>query len=206
MRRTAVLISGNGSNLQALIDATTRGETGADLSLVIANKTDAFGLVRASRAGIPTKVIDHKRYAHRAQFDQAIDAMLQEFDIELVCLAGFMRILGDAVTDRWQGRMVNVHPSLLPSFKGMNTHERALAAGVRIHGCTVHQVTAELDDGPILVQGAVPVLDNDDVASLAARVLEVEHQCYPLALAHLTGRSIAPRLVLHPDLHTGQGE
>ncbi|MEZ5823832.1 MAG: phosphoribosylglycinamide formyltransferase [Geminicoccaceae bacterium] len=199
MLRTAILISGGGSNLQALIDASARGETGAEIALVLSNRADAFGLERARRAGIETAVINHRNFTSREAFDEAIDEKLREHRIELVCLAGFMRILGPAITERWQGRMLNIHPSLLPAFKGLHTHERALEAGVKIHGCTVHLVTPELDDGPVLVQGIVPVLPDDTPATLAARVLEVEHLSYPRALAMVAGcgKNMAP-LIAHP--------
>ena len=203
MLRTAVLISGGGSNLQALIDASARGETGASIALVISSEADAFGLERARRAGIETAVIDHRACSGREAFDAAIDETLRAKGIELVCLAGFMRILGRAITTGWQGRMLNIHPSLLPSFKGLHTHERAIGAGVKVHGCTVHLVTPELDDGPILVQGLVPVLPDDTPPILAARVLEVEHLCYPQALASLcTPDRASPQLILHPLLAT----
>lgn len=212
--RVAVLISGGGSNLQALIDAAAEPGAGFAVALVVSNRADAFGLVRAERAGIPTRVIDHRGFADRAAFDTALDAALRASGADLVCLAGFMRILTASFVAGWHDRLVNIHPSLLPAFRGLHTHARALAAGAQIHGCTVHLVRAELDDGPILVQGLVPVLADDSEATLAARVLEVEHRCYPAALRLLAGGHCAvvgeavrvatagpgERLVLHPLL------
>jgi phosphoribosylglycinamide formyltransferase-1 len=212
LRRVAVLISGGGSNLQALIDATGRPGSAARIALVISNRADAHGLVRAETAGIPTRVIDHRRFAERAAFEAEITGALAEADIDLVCLAGFMRILTTAFVEHWRDRMLNIHPSLLPAFRGLHTHARALAAGVRVHGCTFHLVRPELDDGPILVQGVAPVLPDDTEDSLAARVLELEHRCYPLALellasgrVRLDGETVlvagerpGERLLLHP--------
>lgn len=181
-RRTAVLISGSGSNLQALIDACEAGRCPAEIGLVVSNRADAFGLERARRHGIRATVIDHRGFADRAAFEAVLDRRLREAGIELVCLAGFMRVLTAGFVQGWRNRMLNIHPSLLPAFPGLDTHARALAAGCRVHGCTVHLVRPTLDDGPILVQGIVPVLADDDAERLAARVLEVEHRCYPLAL------------------------
>jgi phosphoribosylglycinamide formyltransferase-1 len=180
--KVAVLISGRGSNLQALIDACADPGFPAEIRLVISNVAGAAGLERAARAGIHTRVIAREDFADRARFEAAIDAALVEAGIELVCLAGFMRILGEAFVARWRDRLVNIHPSLLPAFKGLHTHERALAAGVRFTGCTVHFVRPAMDDGPIIVQAAVPVLPGDDAERLAARVLAAEHEIYPLAL------------------------
>jgi phosphoribosylglycinamide formyltransferase-1 len=180
--RVAVLISGRGSNLQALIDACSDPAFPAEIRLVISNEPGAQGLVRAERARIPTRVIAHKQFAERASFDAALDRALEEAGIELVCLAGFMRMLGDAFVARWRNRLINIHPSLLPAFKGLNTHERVLAAGERLTGCTVHFVRPAMDEGPIIVQSTVPVLAGDDAARLAERVLAEEHKAYPLAL------------------------
>lgn len=180
--RTGVLISGRGSNLQALIDACTARDYPAEIVLVIANRADAAGLERAARAKIPTRVVAHRDFAERAAFDGALDAALREARVELVCLAGFMRVLGANFIDAWRDRMINIHPSLLPEFPGLDTHARALAAGAKRHGCTVHFVRNEVDSGPIIVQGSVPVLPGDDADKLAARVLAVEHRAYPLAL------------------------
>ena len=209
-RRVAVLISGGGSNLQALLDAAAAPDHPAAITLVVSNVEGAFGLQRAARAGVPATCLDHRGFADRAAFDAALDAILREAGIELVCLAGFMRILTAGFVARWHDRLLNIHPSLLPAFPGLHTHARALAAGVRIHGCTVHLVRAALDDGPILVQGIVPVMEGDEEATLAARVLEVEHRCYPLALAGLASgrltvagervRGGERRLILHPSL------
>lgn len=180
--RTGVLISGRGSNLQALIDACTARDYPAEIVLVIANRADAAGLDRAARAKIPTRVVAHRGFTERAVFDAALDAALREARVELVCLAGFMRVLGANFIDAWRDRMINIHPSLLPEFPGLDTHARALAAGAKRHGCTVHFVRNEVDNGPIIVQGSVPVLPDDDADKLAARVLAVEHRAYPLAL------------------------
>ena len=211
-RRTAVLISGSGSNLQALIDACAAGQCAAEIGLVVSNRADAFGLERARRHGIATAVVDHRAFAGRAAFEAVLDRHLREAGIELVCLAGFMRVLTAGFVEGWRDRLLNIHPSLLPAFPGLHTHARALAAGCRVHGCTVHLVRPTLDDGPILVQGVVPVLADDDADHLAARVLEVEHRCYPLALdlfargdLGITGDRVtlpagARPLVLHPAL------
>jgi phosphoribosylglycinamide formyltransferase-1 len=180
--KVGVLISGRGSNLQSLLDACAAPGFPAEIVLVISNVADAFGLQRAAKAGVPTAVIAHKDFAGRAEFDRAVDARLRRSGVELVCLAGFMRLLTAEFVEGWKGRMLNIHPSLLPSFKGIHTHAQALAAGVKLHGCTVHQVTAELDSGPIVAQAAVPVLPGDDEDELAARVLRAEHRLYPLAL------------------------
>jgi len=181
-RKVAVLISGRGSNLAALIAACAAPDFPAQIALVVANRADAAGLAHATRAGIPTRVIPHRDYAARADFDAALDRALQAAGIELVCLAGFMRLLGDAFVERWRDRMINIHPSLLPAFRGLDTHARALAAGVRVHGCTVHFVRPAMDAGPVIVQAAVPVRPGDDAERLAARVLAAEHEAYPLAL------------------------
>lgn len=180
--RVAVLISGRGSNLQALIDACADPAFPAEIRLVISNEPGAQGLVHAERARIPTRVIPHKQFPDRAGFDAVLDRALGEAGIELVCLAGFMRILSDAFVERWRDRMINIHPSLLPAFKGLKTHERVLAAGVRFTGCTVHFVRPAMDEGPIIVQSAVAVLPGDDAARLAERVLAEEHKIYALAL------------------------
>ncbi len=180
--RTAVLISGRGSNLGALIAAATKVDYPAEIALVLADRASAEGLMRARERGIPTAVVEAQRPA-RAEMETRIDAALRDARIELVCLAGFMRILSADFVDAWRARILNIHPSLLPLFPGLHTHERALQAGVRIHGATVHFVRAELDAGPIVAQGAVPVLSSDTPETLAARVLRIEHRIYPLALA-----------------------
>jgi phosphoribosylglycinamide formyltransferase-1 len=180
-RRTAVLISGRGSNLKALIEATGRPASAARIVLVLADG-EAPGLEHARRAGIVAEVIGRTSFASRAEFERQLDLRLQHFGIELICLAGFMRVLSPWFVGRWRNRILNVHPSLLPAFRGLGTHERALEAGVRVHGCTVHLVRPEVDAGPILVQAAVPVLPDDTPDTLAARVLDSEHRIYPLAL------------------------
>jgi phosphoribosylglycinamide formyltransferase 1 len=185
-KRVAVLISGRGSNMAALIAAARSTTYPADIALVISNRADAIGLADAQGAGIPTAVIDHGAYGgDRESFDRAIAATLDRHAIDLVCLAGFMRLLTSWFVRRWEARMLNVHPALLPAFKGLDTHRRALAAGVKIHGASVHFVVAGMDSGPIVAQGAIAVHDDDDVESLAARVLAVEHRIYPLALGLL---------------------
>jgi len=181
-RRTAVLISGRGSNLQALMEACAAPDASAEIALVISNRADAAGLRHASAAGIPAETIPHGAFATQVGFENAIDRTLHEHGIALVCLAGFMRVLSPWFVERWRDRLLNIHPSLLPAFRGMDTHRRVLEAGVRFTGCTVHMVRAEVDDGPIIVQAVVPVRPDDSEESLAARVLEVEHRCYPLAL------------------------
>lgn len=189
--RVGVLVSGRGSNLQALLDACADPGFPAEIALVISNVPGVFALERADKAGVPTQVIRHKDFPSREAFDTAVDVALRAAGIELVCLAGFMRLLTPGFTESWRDRLVNIHPSLLPSFRGLHTHERALQAGVRLHGCTVHMVRPELDDGPIIVQGAVPVLPGDTPDSLAERVLTVEHRIYPLALRLLAeGRAV----------------
>lgn len=180
--KTAVLISGRGSNLEALIAAAAAPGFPAEIALVLANRADAAGLGFAHAAGIPHQVIGHRAYPTRDAFDAALDAALKAAGIELACLAGFMRLLGRDFVTQWRDRLVNIHPSLLPAFRGLDTHARVLAAGVRFTGCTVHFVRAEMDDGPIIVQAAVPVLAGDDAERLATRVLAAEHRAYPLAL------------------------
>jgi len=180
--RVGVLISGRGSNLQALLDACALPGFPAEIVVVISNEPEAFGLERARQAGVPTAVVPHRDFSDRASFDAAIATELHRAKVELVCLAGFMRLLTDRFVEDWRDRLVNIHPSLLPAFKGLHTHERALQAGVKIHGCTVHFVRPAMDEGPIIVQAAVPVLPGDSAQSLGARVLEAEHRAFPLAL------------------------
>ena len=180
--KIAVLISGRGSNLQSLIAAQARGSLSAEIALVISNVPNVTGLERARRAGISVKTINHEHFPDREAFEGALHTALLEAGIECVCLAGFMRLLTDSFVNEWVDRLVNIHPSLLPSFTGLNTHERALDAGVRFTGCTVHFVRPEMDDGPVILQAAVPILPDDDADSLAARVLEQEHIIYPLAV------------------------
>lgn len=184
-KRVAVLVSGNGTNLQALIDAAKSEKFPAEIKLVISNRAEAFGLVRAKNAGIDTLVIEHSSFSTREDFDAALHAALIDKQIELVCLAGFMRLLTPDFTRKWEGRMINIHPSLLPVFKGLHTHKRALEAGVKFAGCTVHFVSAEMDEGPMIIQAVVPVLPDDSEDTLAARVLTAEHQIYPRALGWL---------------------
>jgi phosphoribosylglycinamide formyltransferase-1 len=181
-KKVGVLVSGRGSNLQALLDACATPGFPAEVALVISNIPGVYALERAEKAGVPTQVIPHKSFASREEFDAALDAALHAVGVDFVCLAGFMRLLTKGFVEGWAGRMINIHPSLLPSFKGLHTHERAIEAGVKLHGCTVHLVTPELDDGPIIVQAAVPVLAGDTPETLAGRVLEQEHKAYPLAL------------------------
>lgn len=184
-KRVGVLISGRGSNLQSLLDAAADPAYPAEIALVISNKAGVYGLERAHQAGVPTAVVDHKAYAGRDAFDAAIDAALRAADCELICLAGFMRIFTPGFVNRWPNRILNIHPSLLPSFTGLHVQRRAIEAGATIAGCTVHIVTPDLDAGPILAQAAVPVLGDDTEDSLSARILEREHRLYPAALAWL---------------------
>ena len=180
--RTAVLISGRGSNLAALINACARPGARAAIALVISNRPDAGGLQHARDAGISVETVDHRRFEGRDEFDRVLSEVLAERRIELVCLAGFMRVLSGWFAERWRDRLLNIHPSLLPAFPGLDAHRRALAAGVRFSGCTVHFVRAEVDAGPIVAQGVVPVRQEDTPETLAARVLQAEHRCYPVAL------------------------
>jgi phosphoribosylglycinamide formyltransferase-1 len=183
IKRVAVLISGRGSNMSALIEAAAAPSYPAEIRLVISNRPNATGLDHARAAGIAGTVIDHQTYGtDRQAFEQALDARLRDAGVDLICLAGFMRLLTPWFVSRWDGHMLNIHPSLLPAFKGLDTHERALATGVKIHGATVHFVVPEMDAGPIVAQGAVAVRADDTPATLAARVLSVEHRIYPLAL------------------------
>ena len=182
-----VLISGRGSNLQAIIDAIAAGRLAARIAVVISNKPDAFGLERAARAGIETLVLPHKGYADRADYDRALAHALKARAVELVCLAGFMRLLGPAFLDQFPNAVLNIHPSLLPAFPGVDAQRQAFDHGVKVAGATVHMVTPELDAGPIVAQEAVPVLDDDTADMLAARILEVEHRLYPAAIAVLAG-------------------
>jgi phosphoribosylglycinamide formyltransferase 1 len=182
-RRAAVLISGRGSNMASLIEAAKAPAYPAEIALVLSNRPEAAGLQRAREAGVETEVIDHTTFRERRDaFEATIQAALDQRQIEIVCLAGFMRLLTPWFVGHWEGRLLNIHPALLPAFRGLNTHARALAAGVRIHGATVHFVTPEVDSGPIVVQAAVPVHQDDSIETLAARVLAVEHRIYPQAL------------------------
>jgi len=183
LARISVLISGRGSNLGALIAAAARGAFPGAITQVVSNRADAAGLALARDAGIATAVVDHRAYATREAFDDALGRALGRGGADLVVLAGFMRVLGTAFVRAHEGRLLNIHPSLLPLYPGLHTHRRALADGVKVHGCTVHFVTADVDCGPIVAQGAVPVLPGDDEATLAARVLAVEHRLLPAAVA-----------------------
>ncbi len=185
-KRVAVLISGRGSNLAALIEAAKAKDYPAAIVLVVSNRPQAAGLARARDAGIATAIVDHTLFGEdREAFERTLDAELAAHRIDLVCLAGFMRRLSPWLVTRWRGRMLNIHPALLPQFKGLDTHRRALEAGVKQHGATVHLVVPELDSGPIVAQETVPVLAGDTEQTLAARVLEAEHRIYPQALRAL---------------------
>jgi len=189
MKRIVILISGRGSNMRALFEANLPGQIVA----VISNNPAAAGLDYARQRDTETRVINHRDYADRGAFDAVLASEVESFAPDLVVLAGFMRILTESFVRRFTGRMLNIHPSLLPAFSGVNTHQRAIDAGVRLHGCTVHFVTAEVDDGPIIIQAAVPVLPEDDEPALAARVLEQEHRVYPLAVRWFLDNRIALR-------------
>jgi phosphoribosylglycinamide formyltransferase-1 len=180
--KVAVLISGRGSNLQSLIDAQASSAYPAEIVSVISNVPDAPGLTRAARAGVPTRVVDHRRFEGREEFEAALNAAIEEAGVQLVCLAGFMRLLTPGFVEKWRDRLINIHPSLLPAFKGLHTHERAIKAGVKFAGCTVHYVRPEMDEGPIIIQAAVPVAPDDTPDVLAARVLNMEHRIYPFAV------------------------
>jgi len=184
-----ILISGRGSNMQAILEQAAQGELGVDIRAVISNRPDAEGLQTAAAAGITTAIVDHRDYADREQYDQALRVAIDSYQPALVVLAGFMRILTPAFVQHYQGRLINIHPSLLPAFRGLNTHQRALDAGVSEHGASVHYVTEELDGGPVVAQFRVPVLDDDTAASLGARVLKIEHHLYPTVIGWIaTGR------------------
>lgn len=182
MLRVGVLISGRGSNLQALLDACAQSGFPASIVTVLSNKPDAAGLQRATAAGVPAVALNHRDYPDREAFERAMDAKLRAAGVELVCLAGFMRVLTPWFVRQWHDRLINIHPSLLPAFPGVDTHARALAAGVKFSGCTVHYVRSDVDAGPIIVQAAVSVCPDDTAEDLAARVLAAEHRAYPFAL------------------------
>jgi len=197
-RRVGVLISGRGSNLAALIAAAQAPDYPAEIVLVVSNRPEAAGLAYASEHGIASEIADHKAFATKAEFEARLQAVLSVAGIELVCLAGFMRLLSGEFVELWQNRIINIHPSLLPAFRGLDTHVRALAAGVCIHGATVHFVRHETDEGPIVAQAAVPVLPDDNAERLAARVLRAEHRLYPMALrlvASGVARGVGERVV-----------
>ena len=183
MKSIVILISGRGSNMMSLVEASRAADYPAEIVAVVSNRPDAKGLDWARGEGIPAEAIDHKAYPSREAFEADLHRALTAARADLVCCAGFLRLMTAGFVDRWHGRMLNIHPALLPSFKGLHTHERALAAGVRIAGCTVHFVTPGMDEGPIIAQAAVPVLDGDTSDTLAARVLAAEHVLYPAALA-----------------------
>ncbi|KQO70704.1 phosphoribosylglycinamide formyltransferase [Methylobacterium sp. Leaf89] len=206
--RVAILISGRGSNMASLIAAAEGPDYPAEIVLVASNRPEAPGLTYAAERGIPTRALDHRAYSSREAFDAALNAELEAAGIDLVCLAGFMRIFTAGFVETWAGRMINIHPSLLPLFKGVRTHEQALAAGVRLHGCTVHYVVPELDAGPIIAQGAVPVRPGDDSDALAARILVQEHRLYPQALALVAGgkaRLDGARVVFSEEVPEAEG-
>jgi phosphoribosylglycinamide formyltransferase-1 len=205
--RTAILISGRGSNMDALIAAARDPKFPAEIALVLSNRPDAPGLARAKAAGIATAAVDHKIYAGREEFERSLQAMLEIHRIGFICLAGFMRLFTPWFIGQWRGRMLNIHPALLPSYKGLHTHERALMDGVKIHGCTVHYVVPEMDEGPIVAQAAVPVLDGDTAETLGARVLSQEHVIYPRALrlvasgaVHVEGNRVLGALTQSSDV------
>jgi phosphoribosylglycinamide formyltransferase 1 len=182
-RPTAILISGRGTNMASLLTAASQPDYPAEILVVVSNNPAAGGLQRARELGVDTDVVDNKQFGSKAQFEDALHRQLEQAGIEIVCLAGFMRLLSETFVDRWRDRLINIHPSLLPAFTGLNTHARALEAGVKVHGCTVHYVRAAMDNGPIIAQAAVPVLPGDTPEALAERVLAAEHKLYPQALA-----------------------
>jgi len=182
MKKIVILISGRGSNMEAMLRAHAAGELPVEIAAVIANKADAGGLATAAQAGVPTAVVPHRDYASREDFDAALAKAIDAYAPDLVVLAGFLRVLTTGFVEHYAGRLINIHPSLLPAFPGLHTHERALAAGCKLHGATVHFVTPELDHGPIIIQAVVPVLPEDDADALAARVLKQEHLIYPRAV------------------------
>ena len=205
-KRVGILISGRGSNMMALVEATRAADYPAEVALVVSNRPDAPGLQHARSAGLKTLAIDHKVYATREAFDAAIETALMADGIDLVCHAGFMRIQSHAFAARWLGRQLNIHPSLLPAFKGLHPHQQALDAGVRISGCTVHFVAPELDSGPIVAQAAVPVLAGDTPETLAARILTAEHKLYPFALRLVTSGKAwleGGRVLLQDEVNQG---
>ncbi|HTH59337.1 MAG TPA: phosphoribosylglycinamide formyltransferase [Paraburkholderia sp.] len=206
MKNLVILISGRGSNMEAIVRACERERWPARVAAVIANRSDAAGLAFAASQRIPTVVVDHRQFSDRVAFDAALSATLDRFEPDLVVLAGFMRVLTDAFVERYTGRMLNVHPSLLPSFPGLKTHQQALDAGVRVHGATVHFVTPALDHGPIVAQSIVPVRAGDDAAALSARVLATEHVIYPRAVRWFVEGRVAldgRRVVFAPSAQAG---
>jgi phosphoribosylglycinamide formyltransferase 1 len=199
--RVAILISGRGSNMMSLVDACRGDGSPVEVAAVISNRHDAAGIAWAREQGLATGIVNHRAYETRAAFEAALEAEILSHGADLIALAGFMRILEAPFVSRWEGRMLNIHPSLLPAFKGLHTHEQAIAAGVKIAGCTVHFVTPEMDAGPIIAQAAVPVCEGDTAATLAARILKAEHRIYPMALAMVA--SGAARLEEGRVMHKG---
>ncbi|MEO8685490.1 MAG: phosphoribosylglycinamide formyltransferase [Devosia sp.] len=191
-KRAAILISGRGSNMMALIEAAKAADYPVEIVGVFSNKLDAPGLEFARANGVPTLAVSHKDFATREAFDAIIDAALGDWQVDLVCLAGFMRIFSTSFAQKWTGRMINIHPSLLPKFKGLHPHQQALDAGETVHGCTVHWVIPELDDGPAILQAEVPILAGDTAETLSARTLVAEHRIYPEALRMLAAGEISP--------------
>lgn len=189
-KRTAILISGRGSNMRALIETARRPSFPAEIALVLSNRPDAPGLAFAKENGVATAAVDHKIYAGREEFERSMQILLDLHRIEYICLAGFLRMLTPWFVGHWRGRLLNVHPALLPAYRGLDTHARVLADGVKIYGCTVHFVVPAMDEGPIIAQAAVPVLDSDTEETLAARVLAQEHIIYPAALERVAGESV----------------
>lgn len=190
-KRVGILISGRGSNMMSLVEAARSPDYPAEIVLVVSNRPEAQGLAWATAQGIPAIALDHKGYRSREEFDDQIDRLMKASGVDLIACAGFMRLMTPGLVENWRNRMINIHPSLLPSFKGLNTHERALAAGVRIAGCTVHAVRHEMDTGPVLGQAAVPVHGDDTAETLAARVLAAEHKLYPQILNLLASGQIS---------------
>lgn len=191
MIRIVVLVSGDGSNLQALIDATQSGRIRAQIVGVICNVPNAYALERARLAGIPTQVVDHRQFADRASFEAEVSNVIQEWKAELILLAGFMRVLTPAFVNRYSGQMINIHPSLLPAYRGLNTHARVLATGDRMHGCSIHFVTSDLDAGTVIAQAVTNVLPTDDLPTLTQRVRKLEHYIYPLVVSWIAAGRIA---------------
>jgi phosphoribosylglycinamide formyltransferase 1 len=193
-KRTAILISGRGSNMRALIERARDPSYPAEISLVLSNRPEAAGLAFANESNIPCAIVDHKAYAAREEFEKVMQMVLKRHHIEIVCLAGFMRILTPWFVEQWPGRLLNIHPALLPAYRGLHTHERVLADGAKIHGCTVHFVSPTMDEGPIILQAEVPVLDTDTPGALAARVLAKEHILYPAALARVAEELVSVKV------------
>ena len=204
-KRAAVLVSGRGSNLQALLDAAAFPGYPAEIALVISNVAGVQALERARKMGVPAEVLSHRDFADRETFERALSEKLEQAQVDLVCQAGFMRILTSWFVERWHNRLINIHPSLLPAFPGLDTHARAIAASVKLHGCSVHFVRAEVDNGPIIGQAAVPVLADDTPARLAARVLQAEHQLYPHCLKLVAAERVQLEMerVFVPDAESG---